>query len=88
MGPAGHTVLEVGLQNDGPAIVDHRVRTNALSNQGFVGEPLPFIDIDATQVICFMLFWAIQVYFIAKGIESIRWLETLAAPFLILVGRT
>ncbi len=34
----------------------------------------------------FLLFWAVNVYFIVKGIESIRWLESFAAPFLLLVG--
>jgi NCS1 family nucleobase:cation symporter-1 len=57
---------------------------NAISGQAFIGTPLPFIDIDLAQLVCFLVFWAAQVYFIAKGIESIRWLETLAAPFLIL----
>ncbi len=59
---------------------------NAISGQAFIGEPLPFIDIDTAQVVCFLIFWAVQVYFIARGIESIRWLETLAAPFLILAA--
>ncbi|MBS4029054.1 MAG: NCS1 family nucleobase:cation symporter-1 [Ignavibacteriales bacterium] len=36
--------------------------------------------------ISFAIFWAINVYFIVKGTESIRWLESLAAPFLIVVG--
>ena len=57
---------------------------NAISGQAFIGTPLPFIDIDTAQVVCFLIFWAVQVYFIAAGIESIRWLETLAAPLLIL----
>ncbi|NOX69346.1 MAG: NCS1 family nucleobase:cation symporter-1 [Gammaproteobacteria bacterium] len=57
---------------------------NAISGRAFVGEELPFVGIDAAQLVCFLVFWAIQVYFIAKGIESIRWLETLAAPVLIL----
>jgi nucleobase:cation symporter-1, NCS1 family len=35
---------------------------------------------------CFMVFWAINVYFILKGTESIKWMETMAAPFLILTG--
>ena len=59
---------------------------NAVSGQAFIGAPLPFIDIDIAQVVCFLIFWAVQVYFIASGIESIRWLETLAAPFLILAA--
>ncbi len=36
--------------------------------------------------ISFMLFWAMNVYFIVKGIESIKWLESYGAPFLLLVG--
>lgn len=59
---------------------------NAISGRAFVGEPIPFLGIDAAQITCFMVFWAVQVYFIARGIESIRWLETLAAPFLILAA--
>ena len=59
---------------------------NAVSGQAFIGTALPFIDIDLAQLLCFLVFWAAQVVFIAKGIESIRWLETLAAPFLILAA--
>ncbi|MCZ6775385.1 MAG: NCS1 family nucleobase:cation symporter-1 [Ignavibacteria bacterium] len=36
--------------------------------------------------ISFMIFWGMNVYFILKGTESIRWLESLAAPFLLAVG--
>ena len=35
---------------------------------------------------CFVGFWLINVYFIWKGTESIKWMETLAAPFLIIAG--
>ncbi len=48
--------------------------------------PLPILGINGGQFACFMLFWAINVYFIWKGMESIKWLETLAAPFLIVAG--
>ncbi len=34
----------------------------------------------------FMLFWGMNVYFIVKGIESIKWLESFGAPFLLVVG--
>lgn len=57
---------------------------NAISGGSFIGTPLAFIGIDLAQLVSFLAFWAVQVYFIAKGIESIRWLETLAAPLLIL----
>jgi cytosine/uracil/thiamine/allantoin permease len=38
------------------------------------------------QFVGFGLFWAIQMVFVLKGTESIKWLETLAAPLLILIG--
>ena len=36
--------------------------------------------------VSFLLFWGMNVYFIVKGTESIRWLESVSAPFLIIVG--
>ena len=57
---------------------------NSLTTNSFVGTPLPFVGIDIAQLLCFFGFWALQLVFIAKGTESIRWLETLAAPFLLL----
>ncbi|MBF2053890.1 MAG: cytosine permease [Candidatus Sericytochromatia bacterium] len=35
---------------------------------------------------CFMLFWCINIFFIWRGTESVRFLETIAAPLLIVVG--
>lgn len=34
----------------------------------------------------FLIFWGMNVYFIVKGTESIRWLEAYAAPFLLVMG--
>ena len=34
----------------------------------------------------FLIFWGMNVYFIVKGIDSIKWLESFGAPFLLLVG--
>ena len=59
---------------------------NAVSGSWFVGEPLPLLGIDAWQAACFLFFWALHVVFIALGTESIRFLETWAAPFLIVMG--
>ncbi len=50
------------------------------------GQPLPWLGISASQFTCFMIFWAANVWFIVWGMESIKWLETLAAPFLLIVG--
>jgi NCS1 family nucleobase:cation symporter-1 len=59
---------------------------NDLTNDFFVGAELPILGIDVAQAVCFFLFWAMHVWFIAHGTESIRWLETFAAPFLLLMG--
>ena len=37
-------------------------------------------------VIGFFIFWALNIYVVIKGSESIKWLETLAAPLLLAVG--
>ena len=59
---------------------------NAMTSQGLVGDPLPVLGIDAGQFLCFMGFWAIQLVIVYKGVETIKVLETAAAPFLILMG--
>jgi len=45
-----------------------------------------FLGADIAQLAWFFVFWACNVYFIWRGIESIKWLETLSAPFLLLCG--
>ena len=47
---------------------------------------IPFLGLSAGQLACFLLFWAINIAVIVAGIETIKWLETLAAPFLLLIG--
>ncbi|MFG6178587.1 NCS1 family nucleobase:cation symporter-1 [Halomonas sp. THAF12] len=56
---------------------------NILTGRALVGEPLPGLGIDLAQFLCFLACWGMHVYFIARGTESIRALETYAAPFLI-----
>lgn len=46
----------------------------------------PEVGISAGQFACFMGFWLVNVAFIWRGMESIKWLEVVSAPFLILVG--
>lgn len=45
-----------------------------------------WFGISTGMLICFVIFWAIQVAIIVRGMESIRVLETWAAPFLIMIG--
>jgi NCS1 family nucleobase:cation symporter-1 len=50
------------------------------------GDPIGFLGINGAEFGCFLVFWAIQVAILWHGVESIRVLETLAAPFLIIMG--
>jgi NCS1 family nucleobase:cation symporter-1 len=45
-----------------------------------------WVGVSMVQFICFMLFWAMNIWLIWKGINSIRILEHMAAPFLLLCG--
>jgi NCS1 family nucleobase:cation symporter-1 len=45
-----------------------------------------WVGVSLVQFACFMVFWAMNIGLIFKGINSIRILEHLAAPFLILCG--
>ncbi|WP_339489658.1 NCS1 family nucleobase:cation symporter-1 [Pseudomonas sp. EL_65y_Pfl2_R95] len=38
------------------------------------------------EVIGFMIFWVLNLWVVLRGAESIKWLETLSAPLLVLVG--
>jgi len=44
------------------------------------------IGLDIGKFIAFGVFWFINIYFIWKGTESIRWLENFSAPILIGIG--
>ncbi len=44
------------------------------------------IGLSTGEAMGFLVFWALNVWFIIKGTESIKWLESLSAPFLIIVG--
>ncbi len=48
--------------------------------------PIAGLGISSGQLLSFLAFWLMNVYFIWNGMESIRWLEKLSAPFLLLVG--
>lgn len=48
--------------------------------------PIPFLGITGLQLICFLAFWALNLVLVLKGTTGIKWLESLAAPFLIACG--
>ncbi|HTV49510.1 MAG TPA: NCS1 family nucleobase:cation symporter-1 [Phycisphaerae bacterium] len=48
--------------------------------------PSTFLSISVPQLICFLFFWAINMFVIYMGIESIRILLNIKAPLLIMLG--
>jgi NCS1 family nucleobase:cation symporter-1 len=48
--------------------------------------PIAALGISAPQLVCFLAFWAINMWVIYKGIDCIRWLLVIKAPLLILLG--
>ena len=56
---------------------------------GFINLPqvMPeFMGVGTAPFISFLIFWGINVMLILKGVESIKFLETAAAPILLLAG--
>lgn len=45
-----------------------------------------WLGVSVEELFYFLVFWLVNVFFIWHGTESIKWLETLAAPFLLVVG--
>ncbi|HEY9109414.1 MAG TPA: NCS1 family nucleobase:cation symporter-1 [Roseateles sp.] len=56
-----------------------------LMGQPLSGVPLPGLGISAAQLVCFLLFWLLQFWFVVHGIEAIRKLETYTAPIKIVI---
>ncbi|MGH8046013.1 MAG: NCS1 family nucleobase:cation symporter-1 [Chthoniobacterales bacterium] len=48
--------------------------------------PIAFLGINAPKLVCFLFFWAINMWVIHKGIDCIRWLLNIKAPLLLLLG--
>ena len=49
------------------------------------GEKIAGLGINLGQLLCFLVFWGLQFYFVVHGIESIRKLETYTAPLKIII---
>jgi len=59
---------------------------NTLTSDALMADPLPVLGINLAQFLCFLGFWATHLFFIRNGTESIRWLETYSAPFLLFMA--
>jgi len=45
-----------------------------------------WFGIGTGQFLAFAVFWLINVYFIVRGMNAIKWMETASAPFLLALG--
>lgn len=45
-----------------------------------------FLGITLLYWLSFLGFWAINMWIVWRGVDSIKWLESLSAPFLLLIG--
>src|SRR5881394_637458 len=54
---------------------------------GTLPQLLPaFVGLNTGEFVCFMLFWAMNVWIVLRGMDSIKFLETWGSPFLLAVG--
>lgn len=58
---------------------------NIITGNALHADALPLLGINLGQLACFLAFWALQLYFVVHGTDSIRWLETFSAPVKILM---
>ena len=56
-----------------------------LAGKDLKGDAIPLLDIGIGQALAFAAFWALQLFFVRKGLTTIRRLETWTAPIKILV---
>lgn len=49
-------------------------------------EPLAAAGITWLELVCFLAFWAVNMWVVVRGIECIKWLEVWAAPLLLVTG--
>ncbi len=47
---------------------------------------LPILGISAGELLCFLIFWVMNIAVILRGMNCIKWLENLSAPFLLAIG--
>jgi NCS1 family nucleobase:cation symporter-1 len=65
----------------------YEILTNLFPGLGWKAfETIPGLGINLPQLLCFLFFWAINIFIIYCGIESIRILLNIKAPLLILLG--
>ena len=58
---------------------------NILSGGALIGSKMAWAGIDAGQLGSFIVFWSLHLWFIARGPESVRWIESITAPIKLII---
>jgi NCS1 family nucleobase:cation symporter-1 len=58
---------------------------NIVSGGALVGAKIGWLGIDLGQFAGFLVFWTMHLWFIARGPESVRWIESFTAPIKVLI---
>ncbi len=75
-----------GIQTWVGGLAIHEMLTIVWPGWASLGGGAMFMGYALPHYAAFLLFWLINVYFVWAGTESIKWLETAAAPLLIAAG--
>jgi NCS1 family nucleobase:cation symporter-1 len=75
-----------GIQTWVGGLAIHEMLALVWPSWATLGGEWRLIGASLPHLLAFLLFWLINLWFVWKGTESIKWLETLAAPLLIAAG--
>jgi NCS1 family nucleobase:cation symporter-1 len=75
-----------GIQTWIGGLAIHEMMTILVPDWGLLGGAWLWMGFTLPHYIAFLLFFAMNLYFVWNGTESIKWLETLTAPLLIVAG--
>lgn len=75
-----------GIQTWVGGLAIHEILSLVWPAWASIGGDLSWMGYGLPHYLAFLIFWTINVYFVWAGTESIKWLETAAAPLLIVAG--
>ena len=75
-----------GIQTWVGGLAIHEIFSILWSTWPLLGDGWQLMGFTLPQYLAFLLFWVMNLYFVWNGTESIKWLETLSAPLLIVAG--
>lgn len=75
-----------GIQTWIGGLAVHAMITLVWPAWGSLGGGVTFMGYTVGHFLGFLIFWLVNMHFAWHGTESIKWLEALSAPFLLLIG--